>query len=58
MRYVWNEPGVMNLFAYWNSDTSGLKHFNAQPVGETDMPWLHAMVADLANNGNMPMPKV
>jgi heat shock protein HtpX len=50
--------GGMNLFAYWNSDKSVLKHFNAQPVGETDMPWLHAMVADLANKGNMPMPKV
>jgi heat shock protein HtpX len=50
--------GGMNLFAYWNSDKSVLKHFNAEPVNETDMPWLYDMVATLAKNANLPMPKV
>jgi heat shock protein HtpX len=50
--------GGMNLFAYWNSDKSVLKHFNAVPVGESELPWLHEMVADLSNRANMPMPKV
>ena len=50
--------GGMNLFAYWNSDKSVLKHFNAVPVDESELPWLHTMVADLSAKANMPLPKV
>ncbi len=50
--------GGMNLYAYWNSDTAVLKHFNATPVDDSQMPWLHDMVAELAQKANMPMPKV
>ncbi|MFT6072380.1 MAG: heat shock protein HtpX [Alphaproteobacteria bacterium] len=50
--------GGMNVFAYWNSDKSVLKHFQAQPVTQSQMPWLYNMVADLAHKGNMPVPKV
>jgi heat shock protein HtpX len=50
--------GGMNLYAYWNSDKAVLKHFNAQPVDNSQMPWLHDMVAELAQKANMPMPKV
>jgi heat shock protein HtpX len=48
----------MNLFAYWNSDKSVLKHFNAVPVDESELLWLHQMVADLSARANIPMPKV
>lgn len=50
--------GAMNLFAYWNSDKSILKHFHAQPVTPSEVPWLYDMVSDLARRANMPMPKV
>lgn len=50
--------GGMNLFAFWNSDKAVLKHFNAQPVTATELPWLHNMVSELAKQANIPMPKV
>jgi len=50
--------GAMNVFAYWNSDKSVLKHFQAQPVTQNDIPWLYNMVVDLAHKGNMPVPKM
>jgi heat shock protein HtpX len=49
---------VMNLFAYWNSDKMVLRMHGAQEVGPEAAPELHRIVADLARNAGMPMPKV
>ena len=48
----------MNVFAYWNSDKMVLKMHGARPVDERSAPELYAMVRDLAQRANMPMPKV
>jgi heat shock protein HtpX len=48
----------MNLFAYWNSDRMVLRMHNAREVDERSAPDLWRMVADLAANANLPMPKV
>lgn len=50
--------GGMNAFAYWNSDKMVLKMHNAREVDGRTAPEFHALVADLARRGNMPMPKV
>ncbi len=48
----------MNAFTWWNSDKMVLRMHNAQPVAPNDRAGLHAMVADLAQNANLPMPAV
>lgn len=48
----------MNLFSYWNSDKLALRAHNAQEVDEASAPELHAMVRQLAQRANMPMPRV
>ncbi len=50
--------GGMNLFAYWNSDKMLLRMHNAQQVDERSEPELHAMVAQLAENAGIPMPRL
>jgi len=50
--------GGMNFFAYWNSDTMVLRMYNAQEVDETSAPMLVRMVAELARNADIPIPKV
>lgn len=50
--------GVMNFFAYWNSASMVLKMYNAQEVGTHNAPDLYAMIQELANSANLPMPKV
>lgn len=47
-----------NLFAYWNADKMVLRMAGARAVGPHDAPELHAMVARLAGNAGLPMPKV
>ena len=47
----------MNVFAYWNSDKIVLRMYGAQPA-EQIRPDLVQMVARLAENANLPMPKV
>ncbi len=48
----------MNLWSYWNSAKMVLKMYNAQEVDETSAPQLYAMVKELAEKAQMPMPKV
>lgn len=48
----------MNFFTYWNSDKMVLKAYDAVEVGPQDNPALYNMVANLAKNGQLPMPKV
>lgn len=47
---------AMNGFSYWFSDKMVLRMYKAQPVGEDHM--LYRMVARLAQQANLPMPKV
>ena len=49
---------AMNLFAYWNSDKIVLRMYNAREAGPSAAPELHAVVRQLAQRANMPMPKV
>lgn len=48
----------MNLFSYWNADKMVLRMHNAQEVDERSAPQLVAMVRQLAEHANLPMPKV
>ena len=46
----------MNAFAWYNSDQMVLRMYKAVPLPSSDP--LHKMVAKLAKNANLPMPKV
>jgi heat shock protein HtpX len=48
----------MNLFAYWNSDRMVLSMHGAQEVDARSAPDLVSLVAELARNANLPMPRV
>ena len=48
----------MNFFSYWFSDKLVLKMYNAREVDETSAPRFYAMVRDLAQRAQIPMPKV
>ena len=48
----------MNFFSYWFSDTMVLKMYNAREVDETSAPRFYAMVRELAQRAQIPMPKV
>jgi heat shock protein HtpX len=50
--------GGMNVFAYWNSDRMVLSMHGAQEVDQSTAPDLYRMVAELARNGGLPMPRV
>ena len=50
--------GAMNLFAYWFSDAMVLRMYNAQEVDETSAPQFYAMVRELAQRAELPMPRV
>jgi heat shock protein HtpX len=44
--------------SYWFSDKLAIAAARARPVTEQDAPQLHAMVRDLAQQANLPMPRV
>ena len=48
----------MNFVSYWFSDKIVLKMYGAQPVTETEAPEFFAIVRDLAQRAQIPMPKV
>lgn len=50
--------GGMNFFSYWYSDKIILKMYKAREVSETESPVFYGMVKRLAQQANMPMPKV
>jgi len=49
---------VMNFGSYWFSDKIVLKMYRAQPITREQSPKFYDMVAELAQNANLPMPKV
>jgi len=49
---------VMNVYAYWFSDKAVLRMYNAQEVDEQSAPQFYRMVRELAQNAQLPMPKV
>lgn len=48
--------GAMNLGAFWFSDRIALKMSGAQPLEESQAPRIYAMVRDLCEGAQMPMP--
>ena len=48
----------MNFFTYWFSDSIVLKMYSAREVSSTDAPQLYEIVEKLAQNANLPMPRV
>ena len=48
----------MNFFAYWFSDSMVLKMYNAREVDETSAPQFYAMVRELSQRAELPMPRV
>jgi len=50
--------GGMNVYAYWFSDRAVLKMYNAREVDENSAPQFYRMVRELAQNAQLPMPKV
>ncbi len=49
---------AMNAFAYWNADKVVLRMYGAREVDQRSAPELYTMVAQLADNAGLPMPKV
>ncbi|MER3410387.1 MAG: protease HtpX [Thermoleophilia bacterium] len=49
---------VMNLVAYWFSDKFALMASRAKPIEESQAPELYAMVRELAERFQVPMPRV
>lgn len=49
---------AMNVFSYWNSDKMVLRMHHAQEVDERTAPEYYGMVRQLAQNADLPMPKV
>jgi heat shock protein HtpX len=48
----------MNFFAYWNADKMVLRMHSARQVDRATAPEFYDLVAELAQRGNLPMPKV
>ena len=49
---------VMNFGSYWFSDKIVLAMYKAQPITREQSPKFYDMVEQLAQNANLPMPKV
>jgi len=49
---------VMNFAAYWWSDKMALKMSRAEPLDEADDPRLFAIVRDLAQRAELPIPRL
>lgn len=48
----------MVFVSYWFSDRFAIRSAHAQAISESDDPRLYAIVADLAQRANVPMPRV
>jgi heat shock protein HtpX len=47
-----------NVFAWWSSDKMVLRMHNARPVTRASAPELHALVQELAQRAQLPMPAI
>jgi heat shock protein HtpX len=45
-------------FSYWKSDSLAIRAARAEPVTEAEMPQYYAIVRELTQRANMPMPKL
>jgi heat shock protein HtpX len=48
----------MNVYSWWNSDKMVLRYYKAKQVDQSTVPDLYNMVVQLAENAQLPMPKV
>jgi len=48
----------MNFFSYWYSDKIVLKMYRAREVSPQENPELHQIVREIAQNANLPMPRL
>ena len=48
----------INFFTYWYSDSMVLKMYNAREISESEAPQLYNLVKKLAQNAELPMPRV
>jgi len=49
---------AMNAYSYWNSDKVVLRMYNAREVDQSTAPEYYDIVRQLAENADLPMPKV
>jgi heat shock protein HtpX len=49
---------AMSAWSYWNSDKIALRSMNAYPVTEAQVPALYAMVRELSQRAQQPMPRI
>ncbi|PCH99839.1 MAG: zinc metalloprotease HtpX [Alphaproteobacteria bacterium] len=49
---------AMNLFGWWKSDTMVLRYYKAKQVDQSTVPDFYNMVEQLADNADLPMPKL
>jgi heat shock protein HtpX len=49
---------AMNAFAYWNADKMVLRLYRARQVDRREAPALYGIVEQLADNADLPMPRV
>lgn len=49
---------AINFYSYWNCDKIALESYDAQPLSETEVPELFALVRELTKNAHMPMPRL
>lgn len=47
-----------NAFAYWNSDSMILSAYDAREIGRDQAPEFYDLIAELARNAQLPMPRV
>jgi len=50
--------GVMNIAAYWFSDTIVLRTYKVQPLSESQNPQIHSMLEELCREAEIPKPKL
>ncbi len=48
----------INVFSYWNADKIVLRMYNAKEVDERSAPQFYGLIRQLAENANLPMPRV